>query len=83
MDEDENFILANISSLLAAREVKVKTGEISGEWRVHENKINNTHGMPRNIEFTVVLENGPACLRVSAKIHRHTARISNIEVDEI
>ncbi len=81
MDEDENFIQANISSLLSAREVKLKTGEIHGEWKLHE--IHSIHPMPRNIEFMVILENGSACLRVSAKISRETARLSNIEVEEI
>ncbi len=82
LDTDENFIQANISSLLSAREVKAKTCEISGEWKLHENEIYYIHSMPRNIEFAVILENGSVCLRVSAKIHRETARLSNIEVEE-
>lgn len=80
MDEDENFIRANISALLSAPEVKVKTGKISGEWTLNE--IHYIHGMPRNIEFSAILENGSSFVRVSAKINRHTANLSNIEVSD-
>ena len=83
MNEDENLIRENISSLLSSREVKAKTGEILGEWKLHEDKIQTIHPMPRNVEFSVGLVNGSACLRVSAKIHRNTAKISNIEIEEI
>jgi hypothetical protein len=80
MAEDENFIRANISTLLSAPEVRVKTGEIGGEWTLNE--IHFIHGMPRNIEFSAIFENGSASLKISAKIHRDSARFLNIKVED-
>jgi hypothetical protein len=81
MNEDETFIRTNLSSLLSAQEVKVKTGEIPGEWELLQ--INPTQSRPRNIEFSAILRNGSDCLHIRAKINRNTARLSNIEVEEI
>jgi len=81
MDE-EIFILTNIPSLLLSREVKAKTDAISGEWTLHESKPQSFHSTQRNIEFTVLLVNDSACLFVSAKINRATAKLSKIKVEE-
>ena len=78
--DDENFIRLNILALLSAPEVKSKTGQIGGEWKLNE--IHYVHGMPRNIEFSAILENGSAFLRVMAKINRQTAKISKIQVSD-
>jgi hypothetical protein len=81
MDEDEQFIQANIPALLLKREIKAKTSGIGGEWKLHE--IIHIGSRPRNIEFTLSLINGLALFGVSAKINRDTMRISNIEIREI
>jgi hypothetical protein len=78
--DDENFIRSNISALLSAPKVKVKTGEIGGEWKLNE--IHYIHGMPRNIEFSAILENGPAFIHVMAKINRQSAKLSISEVSD-
>ena len=78
--DDENFIRLNIPALLSASEVKFKTGQIGGEWKLNE--IHYVHGMPRNIEFSAILENGSAFLRVTAKINRQTAKIAKIQVSD-
>jgi len=83
MHEDEPFIRKNIPALLLARDVKTKTDAIQGQWQLHEDEINYIHPMPSNIEFAIVLVNGSSCLRVSAKINRQTARLSNIEAEEV
>jgi hypothetical protein len=82
MNEDEILIRSNLPSLLSSSEVRLKTDEISGEWTLHENEIQYIHPMPSNIEFKVLLVNGSACLLVSAKINRVTAKFSNIDVEE-
>ena len=81
LDDDENFIRLYVPSLLLCRELKVKTAEIRGEWKLFEDEIQSIHSMPRNIEFTVLLVNEFASLRVRAKINRETAKFSNIEID--
>jgi len=78
--DDENFIRSNIAALLSAPKVKAKTREIGGQWKLHE--INASHGMPRNIEFSAILENGSAFLRVMAKINRQSAKVSISEVSD-
>lgn len=83
MNENENIIRENIHSVLSSREVKIKTDEISGSWKLNENEIEYIHPMPSHIEFAIVLVNGGACLRVSAKINRNTSRLSNIVVNEV
>ena len=80
--EDENFIRLNIPALLSAPEVKFKTEQIVGTWTLLDDEINSIHPMPSNVEFTVALVNGSACLFVSAKINRATAKLSNIKVEE-
>ena len=81
MEEEYNLIHANIKRLLSAKSVKEISGKIKGEWELHE--ISHIHGMPRNVEFSAAFTNGGACLFVSAKINRQTAKISNIEIREI
>ena len=54
--DNEAFILANIPALLSAPEVKLKTTEIGGEWKLHG--VEQIHPMVRNIEFAAILENG-------------------------
>jgi hypothetical protein len=81
VDEDENIILANIPSLLSDREVKTKTGGTAEEWSLRE--IHSTRSLPRNIQFSLIIENGSRYLRVSGKIHRETNRFSNIEVNGV
>lgn len=80
---EKNLILANLPALLSAREVKSKTGQIPGEWGLHEGEINSFHGMTRNVEFTVIIQNASVLLKVSAKIHRETKKFSNIKVEEL
>ena len=78
--DDENFIRSNLPALLSASEVKVKTGEIGGEWKLNE--INFSHGMPRNIKFSAILENGSAFVHVMATINRQSAKLSITEVSD-
>jgi hypothetical protein len=77
---EENFIRANLSSLLLARELKAKTEGPHGAWNLHE--IHFIHATPRNIEFRLMIENNSAYLRVSAKINRKTKRFSNLKVED-
>ena len=79
MDEDENIIRANLPSLLSACELRARAGT-GGEWKLHE--IHYIHAMPKNIEFSLILESGPDQVRVSAKINRKTQRLSDIKVAE-
>lgn len=81
MHEDEPFLREHMPSLLSSKEVKAKTG--NGEWALLNDEINYIHPMPRNVEFMMVLYNGSDCLKVSAKINRDTAKLSNIKVEEI
>ena len=84
MHKDEPFIRANIPSLLLTKQVKEKTGELGGNWKLHEDEIHFIHPMPNNIEFGLMLINeSAACLNVLAKINRKTARLSSIEVNVI
>ena len=84
MHEDEKLIRDNISSLLSHHQVKAKTGTIGGEWSLLDDQIHASHGTPKNVAFTVVLVNGDArCISVAAKIHRDTARLSNIVVYDL
>jgi hypothetical protein len=80
MDE-EKLIRSNILAVLSAREVKAKTGQIPGDWTLLDDEIQYFHGMPSNVEFTVIFVNGSTCLKVSAKLHRKSGKISNIKVD--
>jgi hypothetical protein len=77
---DENFIRANIYSLLLTPKLKAKTGGVRVEWSLIE--FHSIHAMPRNIEFSLSLEKDSAHLRVSAKINRETKRFSNIKVED-
>jgi hypothetical protein len=78
--DDENFIRSNIPALLSAQKVKVKTEGIGGEWKLHE--IHYVHGMPRNIGFSAILQNGFDFVRVMAKINRQSAKLSITEVSD-
>jgi hypothetical protein len=78
--DDQSFIRSNISALFSAQKVRAKTQQIGGEWKLHE--IISSHGMPSNVEFLAILENGPAFLKVMAKINRQSAKVSVSEVED-
>lgn len=80
---EEKLIRENIPSLLSHRQVKTKMGSIDGTWSLLNDEVGAYHGTQKNIEFTLIFENGAHCVQVTAKLHRETAKLSNIAVRDL
>ena len=78
--EDEAFIRDNIPELLATPEMKAKTNEVGGCWKLLD--FSHIGSRARNIKFTASFENGASYWLVSGKINRDSGKFSNIEIAE-
>lgn len=81
MNENEQFIRENISSILSHHQVKAKTATIGGEWSLLNDESNICLSTSKNVEFTLFFTNRSQCIKVDGKIQRDTGKVFNVVVE--